>query len=191
MTDEHVTATCPYKNQYSTKAGNQQAQPQTFRQTRSVRLQHPPGVQRPSGPTGPNITRYQAAGRVALGVSEKQLATDLEEEPFTQVLSKRNRRNQRRSSMASQENTPVLSLKEPSSSMAGPPQAKTPEPEPFPDLQSGAGVASSGKTPYVQQVHVPKGTAFTLEDIQGKSDKSDPPPPPTWGDFHKEGIRVH
>ena len=93
MTDEHVTATCPYKNQYSTKAGNPQAPPQTFLQTRSVRLQHPPGVQRPSGPTGPNITRYQAAGRVALGVSEKQLVTDLEDEPFTQVLSERNRRN--------------------------------------------------------------------------------------------------
>ena len=71
MTDEHVTATCPYKNQYSTKAGNPQAQPQMFRQTCSFRLQHPPGVPRSSGPTGPSITSYQAEGRHELGVSEK------------------------------------------------------------------------------------------------------------------------
>ena len=89
MTDEHVTATCPYKGQYSTRVGNPQAQHQTYRQTRSVKLQHPPGASRPSGPTGPSITRYQAAGRQALGVTEKQLAADLEEEPFTEVVGKR------------------------------------------------------------------------------------------------------
>ena len=114
MTDEHVTATCPYKHQYSTKASNPQAP--TVPQTKSVRLQHPPGVSRPQGPTGPHITRYQAAGREVLGVTEKQLATDLEEDPFTEVLSKKNRRTRRRSSNVSQENTPVLSPVEPSTS---------------------------------------------------------------------------
>ena len=68
----------------------------------------------------------------------------------------------------------------PSTSLVRPPQVPTPTEEPFPDLTPGAGVASSGKTPYVQQVHVPQGTAFTLEDITGKSDKADPPPR---GDF--------
>ena len=177
MTDEHVTATCPYKGQYSTRVGNPPAQQQTYRQTRSVRLQHPPGASRPSGPTGPNITCYQEVGRQALGVTEKQLATDLEEEPFTEVVSKRRRRNQRKSSIGSQENTPVTPPEKSSTSMPGPPQGETPEPEPFPDLHLSTGVASSGKTPYVQQVHVPKGTAFTLEAIQGKSDKADPPRP--------------
>ena len=173
MTDEHVTATCPYKHQYSTKASNPQAP--SVPQTKSVRLQHPPGVSRPQGPSGPHITRYQAAGREALGVTEKQLVTDLAEDPFTEVLSKKNRRHRRRSSNGSQGNTPVLSPVEPSTSLVRPPQVPTPTEEPFPDLTPGAGVASSGKTPYVQQVHVPQGTAFTLEDITGKSDKADPP----------------
>ena len=56
MTDEHVTATCPYKHQYSTKASNPQAP--TVPQTKSVRLQHPPGVSRPQGPG----TRYKVPG---------------------------------------------------------------------------------------------------------------------------------
>ena len=156
MTDEHVTATCPYKGQYSTRVGNPPAQQQTYRQTHSVRLQHPPGASRPSRPRGPNITCYQEAGSQALGVTEKQLATDLEVEPFTEVVGKRRRRNQRKSSIGSQENTPVTPPEKSSTSMLGPPQGETPEPEPFPDLHLSTGVASSGKTPYVQQVHVPK-----------------------------------
>ena len=49
MTDEHVTATSPYKGQYSTAArvGNPQTSSQVNRQTRSARLQHPQGVLRP------------------------------------------------------------------------------------------------------------------------------------------------
>ena len=49
--------------------------------------------------------------------------------------------------------------------MPGHPQGETPEQEPLPDLHPSTGVASSGKTPYVQQVQVPKGTSFTLEAI--------------------------
>ena len=90
MTDEHVTATCPYKCQYSTTArvGQRQASdPQVNRQVRPVRLHHPKDVSRPTEVTGPNITRYQAEGQQALGVTEDQLAKDLEG-PFIEVVGK-------------------------------------------------------------------------------------------------------
>ena len=178
MTDEHVTATCPYKGQYSTAtrtggAGSVQThQQQVKKQTKKQYTG--PRASTNQASSGPAITRFNQQGQNALGgVSENQLAKDLDES-FQPVLSKNAKRKLRKNEPnQSQNQVPV-------------PEAGQGKPQPL--VQSSMASASSpqeeenypalalvsqsppvtGQTQYQPKVQVPPGTAFSLKQINGK-----------------------
>ena len=122
--------------------------------------------------SGPAITRFNKQGQNALGgVTENQLAKDLDES-FQPVLSKNARRNLRKNEPnQSQNQVPVPEvgqgkpqpLVQSSTASASSPQ----EEENYPALVSQLQPVK-GQTQYQPKVQVPPGTAFSLEQINGK-----------------------
>ena len=174
MTDEHVTATCPYKGQYSTATRTGGAgSVQTHQQQVPRKNQYTgPRAYTKQASSGPAITRFNQQGQNALGgVSENQLAKDLDES-FQPVLSKNAKRKLRKNEPnQSQNQVPVPEagqgkpqpLVQSSMASASSPQ----EEENYPALVSQSPPVK-GQTQYQPKVQVPPGTAFSLEQINGK-----------------------